>query len=116
MAQALILDGKEYVIMRRHEYEAIAGELGDKLPPLPEPDAEGLTPAVEYGRALLARKLIQRREALGITQAALARMAGMPKETVNRVERGKVNPAATTLKRILRALDKAESAAERKGR
>ncbi len=116
MAQGLVLDGKEYVILKRKEYDAIIAELGDKLPPLPEPDAEGLTPAVEYGRALLARKIIQRREAVGMSQAALARAAKLRVETLNRAERGKVNPDERTLSRIMRALEKAESAKSRKGR
>lgn len=109
MAQTLVLDGKEYVILKRQEYDAIRAELPDSLPPLPEPDDEGLTPAIEYGRALLARKIIRRREALGMTQTALARAAGLRVETLNRVERGKVNPDAKTLNKIMRALDKAEA-------
>ncbi len=116
MAQGLVLDGKEYVILKRREYDAIMAELGDKLPPLPEPDADGLTPAVEYGRALLARKIIQRREAAGLSQRSLARAAKLRVETLNRAERAKVNPDEKTLRKIMRALDKAESSAARKGR
>lgn len=108
MPQSLVLEGKEYVILKRKDYDAIVAEAGDKLPPLPEADAEGLTPAVEYGRMLLARKVIQRRQAAGMSQAALARAARIRVETLNRLERGKVNPEEKTLGKILRALEKVE--------
>jgi len=78
------------------------------LPPLPEPNAKRLTPAVEYGRILLARKIIRRRELLGWTQTELAGRAKIRIETLNRVERGRVNPDASTMKKIVRALEKAE--------
>jgi DNA-binding XRE family transcriptional regulator len=87
---------------------SIVSKLGDKLSALPEPDSQGLTPAVEYDRALLARKIIQRREAVGMSQTALARAAKLRVETLNRLERGKVNPDERTLNKIVRALEKAE--------
>ena len=108
MAQCITLSGKDYVIMERSEYEQIIAETNADLPALPEPDAEGLTPAVEYGRILLARKIIRRREAIGWTQAELARRATIRVETLNRVERGRVNPDESTLKKIVRALERAE--------
>ena len=118
MVQCINLSGKDYVIMERAEYERIMAESNANLPPLPEPDAEGLTPAVEYGRLLLARKITRQREALGLSQAELARRAKIRVETLNRVERGRVNPDETTLNKIMRALGKAEqsTASTKKGR
>jgi DNA-binding XRE family transcriptional regulator len=113
--QVVTLSGKEYVILERQEYERIAAESGADLPPLPEPDAEGLTPAVDYGRALLARKIIRRREAVGVTQSALAKSARIRQETMNRIERGKVNPDDKTLRKIVRALERFEKATRREG-
>ncbi len=112
--QVVTLSGKEYVILERREYERMVAESDADLPPLPEPDAEGLTPAVDYGRALLARKIIRRREALGLTQSALARNARIRQETMNRIERGKVNPDEKTMTKIVRALERFEKGAPRK--
>ena len=42
-------------------------------PLLPEPDADGNYPALEYSRVSLARKIIRDRRRLGLTQADLAR-------------------------------------------
>jgi DNA-binding XRE family transcriptional regulator len=114
MTQCITLAGKEFVIMERGEYERIVAEAQLDLPPLPEPDAEGLTPATEYGRVLLARKLIRRRQTAGLTQKALAKSAGIRVETLNRVERGRVNPDETTMRKILRALYKAEARPRRR--
>jgi DNA-binding XRE family transcriptional regulator len=109
MVQSLVLAGRDYVLIEREEFERIMAEAKVALPPLPEPDAEGLTPAVEYGRALLARRLIRRREALKLTQVALAKRARIRQETLNRIERGKVNPDERTLAKILKALDRSEA-------
>ncbi|MBI4578868.1 MAG: helix-turn-helix transcriptional regulator [Planctomycetes bacterium] len=86
------------------------------LPALPEPDAEGLTPAVDYGRVLLARKIIRRREVLGWTQTELAKRARIRVETLNRVERGRVNPDESTMRKLVRAMEKGEAAVRTKGR
>ena len=48
-----------------------------RVPPLPEPDAHGRFPAIAYARASLARKIIRRRRALGMSQSDLARRAGL---------------------------------------
>lgn len=111
--QTMTLSGKEYVILERREYERVAAESGADLPALPEPNAEGLTPAVDYGRALLARKIIRRREALGVSQSALARSARIRQETMNRIERGKVNPDEKTLAKIVRTLERLEKTASK---
>lgn len=55
LAQAILLEGKPYVVLPRDEYDRLttlakAGE----LPPLPQPDAQGNYPAVEYARASCA--------------------------------------------------------------
>lgn len=78
------------------------------MPSLPEADAEGNYPAVEYARASLARKMILRREALGWTQAELARRAGVRVETLCRLETGKVTPAMATVEKLATTMDAAE--------
>lgn len=113
--QTITLDGKKYVVIPREEYERLSRAA--KLPPLPEPDAEGNYPAVEYARALLARKLILRREALGLSQADLARRAGIRPETLNRIESGRVTPTVPSIEKVERALQEAGGKIEsRKGK
>ena len=47
--------------------------------------------------------LVEAREAAGLSQAALARRAGIPRSVLNAYERGKRQPGADALLSILRA-------------
>jgi DNA-binding XRE family transcriptional regulator len=90
-------------------------ELAHELPeivgaPLPRPDAAGNAPVVAFARATLARKLIRDRRRVGLTQAELARRAGIRPEMLCRIEKGKVLPDPATFNRIHRALERAERA------
>src|SRR5690606_1494404 len=97
------LGGQRYVILPEGEYRRLTGE-----PSPPEPDAEGNYPAVEYARASLARKIIRRRKSIGLSQAELARRAGIRVETLNRIERGNSTPTVPSIDKIDRALKQAE--------
>jgi DNA-binding XRE family transcriptional regulator len=77
------------------------------LPPLPPADADGNRPAVEYGRASIARSIIRDRAQLGLSQAELARRAGLRKETLCRIESGRYTPSLPSLEKIDRALREA---------
>jgi DNA-binding XRE family transcriptional regulator len=101
-----MLEGTEYVIVARDEYDRLSRAA--RMPQLPEPGPDGNYPAVEYARASLARKLIKRREAIGVSQAALARAAGMRVETLCRIESGKVTPTLISVQKLDRALSKLE--------
>jgi transcriptional regulator with XRE-family HTH domain len=68
-------------------------------------------PAIPFARKSLARKIIRRRRAAGLTQADLARRAGIRAETLNRIERARVSADVGTVEKIVRALEKAESEA-----
>jgi DNA-binding XRE family transcriptional regulator len=107
-AQTLHLAGKEFVVIEREEYDRlVAGDAGissDDLPSLPQPDSAGNVAAVEYGRALLARRLILARKRAGFTQAELARRAKIRVETINRLEKGRHNPDEATFNKIEAAL------------
>jgi transcriptional regulator with XRE-family HTH domain len=61
-------------------------------------------PAVAYGRALLARKLVLARRRAGLTQVELARRAKIRVETLNRLEKGRHNPDERTFNKIEAAL------------
>lgn len=102
----LELGGKRWAILPEKDYrrlEARAGTESD-LPALPEPDADGNYPAVAYARTSLARKIIKARGQAGLSQADLARRAGIRAETLNRIEKGKTTPDTATIAKIDRAL------------
>ena len=105
--QTIVFDGKPYVILPRDEYDRLTtlAKAAD-MPALPEPDADGNYPAVEYARASLARKIIRRRAAAGLTQRELATRAGISFENLCRIETGKHTPNVGTVDKIDRALKK----------
>lgn len=76
--------------------------------PLPTELSDGNYPAIEAGRTALARKLVKRRWAAGLTQAEVARRAGIRKETLCRIEKAKVTADTATVIKIVRVLEAAE--------
>jgi DNA-binding XRE family transcriptional regulator len=106
MTQILELAGKQFVVIERKEFERLTGHpinTGSPLPPLPTPDAKGNYPAIAYGRALLARRIVAARNRAHWTQAELARRAGVRKETIHRIEAGKNNADESTFTKIEKA-------------
>ena len=59
----------------------------------------------------VARRIADRRKQAGLTQGELARRAGVRVETVNRIERGHVTPDFGTIRKLVEAMAKADSAA-----
>jgi hypothetical protein len=79
-AATVTIDGKRFVILPEAEYERMRGgrpSADDGLPPLPKALANGNYPAIEYARAVAARDIITARRRLGLSQAELARRAGI---------------------------------------
>ncbi len=111
--QTLTLGRRRFVVIPETEYQRLTRNRsrgsGDEvgLPPLPSADAEGNVPAVQYARASLARKIITARRAAGLSQAELARRAGVRPETLNRIERGRNTPDPATIATISRVLERA---------
>jgi DNA-binding XRE family transcriptional regulator len=111
----LTLNGKRYAVLEAAEYSrlrALANAAEDEFPPLPKPDEWGNYPAIEYARASLARKIIRQRRTAGLTQADLARRAGIRPETLNRIERGRVTPDIATVEKIVLAIEHTQAEAE----
>ncbi len=102
-------NGQQLVVLEESEYERLRMKADEWEPLLPEPDADGNYPAVEYAVASLARDIIRHRRMLGLTQADLARRAGIRPETLNRVEQGRQSPSVATVEKIDQALKKAEA-------
>ena len=107
--QSVTLAGQRFVLMPETEYRRLQRAAEASVPELPLPDAQGNYPAVATVRAMLARDIIRQRRALGLTQAELARRAGIRVETLNRLERGKHSPSLPTVDKIDRALKAAEA-------
>jgi ribosome-binding protein aMBF1 (putative translation factor) len=98
----LNLDGRDYVVLPRDEYERLSALA--KLPPLPKPNKRGEVGAVAYGRASLARKVLRMRIGAGLTQKDLASKARIRVETLCRIEAGKHTATPATLQKIEKAL------------
>ena len=97
MIGTLNIDGVDYVVIPRAEYEG-------RLPKLPSADARGERPAKAAILAVVARSLIRRRTAAGLDQKRLAALAGVRAETISRIESGRYRPRRETMLRIDHAL------------
>jgi transcriptional regulator with XRE-family HTH domain len=64
-------------------------------------------------RASLARAIIRRRRAAGLSQAELARRAGIQPAVLNRIENARVDAGTATVDKIVAALDSSPTRAER---
>lgn len=107
-AATLALNGKHFVVIEESEYRRLrdaASEAG--LASYPAPDADGLVPAIAFANTDIARKLARRRKLADLTQAQLAKRAGVRAETISRIENGRNVPDAATVQKIDRALRKA---------
>jgi DNA-binding XRE family transcriptional regulator len=106
------IEGREYVILPREEYDRLAGLARvAEMPNLPELDEEGNYPAVAYARASIARDLVRERAQAGLSQRELAKRAGVRFETLCRIEKGHHTASTATLAKLEKAL--AEIARER---
>ncbi len=102
------LEGVRYVIVREAVFERLCAQAGVSATPGGEVDSDVL-PSLEADGASLAEKLIRRRRATGLTQAELARRAGIRCETLNRIERGRTTPDFATVRKLVVAMNAAEA-------
>ncbi|HLN26306.1 MAG TPA: helix-turn-helix transcriptional regulator [Gemmataceae bacterium] len=105
--QYLTAGGKRLVVLEEAEYERLARSADAWEPDLPQPNERGNYP-LEALTIALARDILRARRKLGLSQAELARRAGIRPETLNRIEQGKHSPSVATVDKIDRALKKAE--------
>ncbi len=111
VAGTIKIKGKRFVVLPQREYERLlsrrASGQDSGLPPLPKRLPNGNFDAIAFSRASLARKLILDRRAAGLSQAELARRAGVRPETLNRIERCKLTPSIATVEKLDRAMKRA---------
>ncbi|HVX83846.1 MAG TPA: helix-turn-helix transcriptional regulator [Phycisphaerae bacterium] len=104
MTQSLEIEGKKFILIPENEYKRLTDL--DREPKLPPKNPDGTYPAVAAARVTIARTIIRRRKAKGLTQAELARRAKLRVETLNRIEKAKVTPDTATIAKIDRILSK----------
>lgn len=101
------LDGVRYVILRESVFEWLcrAAEVDqeDEGPASNSPTEGG-----GLDRITLAEKLARRRRVCGLSQAELARRAGVRAETLNRIERGHTTPDFATVRKLVAAMNAVE--------
>ena len=108
---SMVLEGKRYVLVPAAEFDELTRARG--VPPLPPAAADGTMDAVAFGEAAIARNLVSRREAVGLTQRELADAAGIRAEVLDRAERGVAVPSVRTLTKIEAALVRAAETGKR---
>lgn len=94
----VVLDGQEYVLVRRLDW--------DRLQAAKSPRKEY---SLEDVRQSLAGKMARRREAAGLTQAELAKRAGVRVETISRLENAQHMPSASTFDKLDQVLSASPS-------
>jgi ribosome-binding protein aMBF1 (putative translation factor) len=101
------LDGVRYVILREALFQHLCQDAG--VPYELASDADGSAePGFDLDRDTLAQRIVRRRRASGLSQAELARRAGIRPETLNRIERGKSTPDFKTVRKLVVAINAAE--------
>ncbi len=106
-ARRVIVKGERMVMMDEATYQALLHKADLWEPDLPAPDADGNYPALQALAVLQARDILRTRRKLGLSQAELARRAGIRPETLNRIEQGRNKPSMPTIAKIDRALKQA---------
>jgi DNA-binding XRE family transcriptional regulator len=103
------LEGTRYVILKESLFERLCQRAGVARPE-PKESAANLAPGFDIDRTSLAEKIRVRRRAAGLSQAELARRAGVRTETLNRIERGHTEPDFATIRKLVTAMNAVENA------
>ena len=98
-------------MLEEAEFERLLHKADEFEPLMPPLNENGNYPALEAVRVNLAISIIRHRRKLGLSQAELARRAGIRPESLNRIEQGHVDPSVRTIKKIDQALRRAEEEA-----
>jgi DNA-binding XRE family transcriptional regulator len=107
--QTLTVARKKFALVPLEDYkQLLKGVKPDEsgLPPLPKPLPGGNYPAHAFMRASIARDIIKGRKKAGLSQAELARRAGIQPAVLNRIEKTKVDAETATVDKIMAVLKK----------
>src|SRR5205814_3109562 len=99
-AQRVTFKGKRVVMLDEAAYEMLLRKADLWEPDMPAPDADGNYPALEALAVIQARDIIRHRRRLGLSQAELARRAGIRLETLNQIEKALRSPSVRTVDKI----------------
>ena len=102
------IKGKRMVLLTQAHFNELVRKADLWEPVLPRPDAQGSYPAKEAMAVSVVLDILRHRRRLGLSQAELARRAGIRPETLNRIEQGRNKPSVPTIAKIERALKAAE--------
>lgn len=102
------LGGVTYAVLREAQLAALCQRAGVQPAARGRSTLEALA-ALEHAEAPLGLRIRQRRRAGGLTQAALASVAGIRTETLNRIECGKTEPDFGTVRKLAAALRRVEA-------
>ncbi len=102
MYQRVCLGETWYLIIPEHEFRQLTQQQG-------EGRAVDALDALSMSNQRLADRLLQRRQDAGLTQKALARLAGVRVETLNRIERGHTTPDFRTVRKLVNAMNEYRS-------
>jgi DNA-binding XRE family transcriptional regulator len=96
--QRVQLDGIWYVIVREDEFRALTQARNS-------PNKNDALEAMSISGQRLADRLLQRRQDAELTQKALAKLAGIRVETLNRIEKGRTTPDFKTIRKLVNAIN-----------
>lgn len=103
------------VILEEREYQRLRQKADEAEPPMPDPLPSGNYPAAEALAVIQAHNIIRARRKLGLSQAELARRAGIRPETLNHIEQGRNQPSVPTIAKLERALTVPETSRKTAG-
>lgn len=95
--QRIQLAGKWYVIIAEDEFRSIT-QPGKSTGTVDILDALNITDQ------RLADRLLERRQESGLTQKALAQLADIRVETLNRIEKGRTTPDFKSIRKLVNAM------------
>ena len=81
-ARVVKIEGKELVILSRSDFDALMEKAG-VMPRLPKAAKDGSMPAIEFAIADIAREVVRRRIAAGMTQQELAKRLYVTKGNIS---------------------------------
>jgi DNA-binding XRE family transcriptional regulator len=103
-AKPVTVKGKRMVLLEEAEFERLLIKADEFEPIMPDLDANGCYPALEAMRVSLAIRIIRHRRKAGLSQAELARRAGVRLSLLNRIEQGRAGASTRTIEKIDRVL------------